>query len=127
MRTMRGRMNITPPMLMPSSKTFEIVSGNYAEQNAQNSTNHHRFAEYAKLFLYGFRIDMNTIEAGDMVDDFVDQQTDRKEHHRRERRQRDPFRAKVFCTSGADQSASLSTTTAAIAAASKPKNRLPVL
>lgn len=56
---------------------------------------------------------MNTIEAGDMVDDFVDQQTDRKEHHRRERRQRDPFRAKVFCTSGADQSASLSTTTAA--------------
>ncbi|GCU66332.1 hypothetical protein HmCmsJML188_02015 [Escherichia coli] len=39
---------------------------------------------------------MNTIEAGDMVDDFVDQQTDRKEHHRRERRQRDPFQAKVF-------------------------------
>ncbi len=47
---MRGRMNITPPMLMPSSKTFEIVSGNYAEQNAQNSANHHRFAEDAKLF-----------------------------------------------------------------------------
>ncbi len=46
---MRGRMNITPPMLMPSSKTFEIVSGNYAEQNAQNSANHHRFAEDAKL------------------------------------------------------------------------------
>lgn len=84
---MRGRMNITPPMLMPSSKTFEIVSGNYAEQNAQNSANHHRFAEDAKLFLYGFRVDMNTIEAVDMVDDFVDQQTDREEHHRRERRQ----------------------------------------